>query len=101
MNKLKVMTMATSFLGSVAYATSGIAKLIGRKTKKTYNHVVYGNRNRYKIVIIVRDTGQILREFYAGYEEMLRLLESAPMYGSDIRLSIRTMGTKGVEICKE
>ncbi len=95
MNKLKIMTMATNFLGSLAYATGGIAKIIGNKTKKTYNHVVYGNRNRYKIVIVVRDTGQILREFHANHEEMLELLESSPMYGPDIRLSIRTVTRNG------
>ena len=96
MNKLKIMTMVTNFLGSLAYATSGIAKVIGDKTKKTYNHVVYGNRNRYKIVIIVKDTGQILREFESNHEDLLRLLDVNHMYGTGIRIDIETIrgGTK-------
>tara|TARA_R100000234_G_scaffold110963_1_gene83659 strand:- start:335 stop:625 length:291 start_codon:yes stop_codon:yes gene_type:complete len=91
MNKLKIMTMATNFLGSLAYATSGIAKVIGNKTKKTYNHVVYGNRNRYRIVIIVKDTGQILREFESNHEDLLKLLDINHMYGPGIRIDIETI----------
>ena len=91
MNKLKIMTMATNFLGSLAYATSGIAKVIGNKTKKTYNHVVYGNRNKYKIVIIVKDTGQILREFESNHEDLLKLLDINHMYGQGIRIDIETI----------
>lgn len=101
MSKIRTVTMLTSLFGSIAYATGGVIKLLGRKAKKSYSHVVYGNTNRYKIVIVVRDTGQVLREFYAGHEEMLRLLESSPMYGPELRLHIRTMGMKGVDICKE
>ena len=95
MNKLKLMTMATNFLGSVAYATGGIARIIKSKTTKTYNTVVYGNRNRYKIVIIVRDTGQVLREFYGNHEELMKLLETSHMYGPDIRLNVRTVSRNG------
>tara|TARA_Y100001938_G_scaffold150916_1_gene244368 strand:+ start:852 stop:1142 length:291 start_codon:yes stop_codon:yes gene_type:complete len=91
MNKLKIMTMVTNFLGSLAYATGGIAKVIGNKTKKTYNHVVYGNRNRYRIVIIVKDTGQILREFESNHEDLLKLLDINHMYGTGIRIDIETI----------
>tara|TARA_R110000751_G_scaffold238823_1_gene339580 strand:+ start:208 stop:483 length:276 start_codon:yes stop_codon:yes gene_type:complete len=91
--------MVTNLFGSIAYATGGMGKLIGNKTKSSYNKFVYGNTNKYKITIIEIHSGEILKEDSFSHDEMLNLLESTKLYGPSIRLQISTIGQtrKGVK----
>ena len=61
---------------------------------------MYGNRNKYKITIIVKESGEILKEDCFSHDEMLKLIDSTRMYGTGITIHISTADSQYVGIIK-